>query len=115
MTSIDRKLHLVIEIPRGAEKPPIYVHSAAMPVDTFEQYFDIAGPTMNELNVGGYGYYAPRYAALVFKRVAMRPLSFVDRDKVDEYERTKAALEARATGFYNELHRLTFVVALKDG
>jgi len=113
-TSIDRHLKIVIEIPRG-ERPPIYVHSTGMSVDTFEQYFDLCGPTMNALNVGGYGYYAPRYASLVFKQIAMRPLQFVEKDKTEEHARTKAALEARLTAFYNELHRLTFVVALKDG
>lgn len=64
---IDRQLQLVIELSRGKEQPPLFVHSTALPVDVFEQYFDLCGPTMNALVAGGYGFFAPRYAALVFR------------------------------------------------
>lgn len=111
---IDRKLNIIIELPRG-DKPSLFVHSAALNESVFEQYFDICGPTMNALVAGGYGYVAPRYAALVFRKVAFAPLG-PEPQQIDEaYVRTKQAVEARVNGFFNELHRLTNVMALKDG
>ena len=112
MERIDRKLRLIIELPRG-ESPSLYVHSEAMDADTFEQYFDLCGPTMNALVAGGYGYVAPRYAALMFRKVALAPLGPEQPDEA--YARAKRAIETRVAGFFNELHRLTNVMAIKDG
>lgn len=110
---IDRKLRLIIELPRG-ENPSLYVHSEAMDANTFEQYFDLCGPTMNALVAGGYGYVAPRYAALMFRKVAMAPLVPEPPQPDETYARAKLAIEGRVAGFFNELHRLTNVMALKD-
>jgi hypothetical protein len=113
MVKIDRKLHLLIEISRG-DKPPIFVHSAALPTEIFESYFDLFGPTMNRLVADGYGHFAPRYASLVLKQTAMRAIPPVLEKGSEGYERAKAEVDARLAGLYNELHRLTFVLALKD-
>lgn len=111
---IDRKLRLIIELPRG-ESPSLYVHSEAMDSDTFEQYFDLCGPTMNALVAGGYGYVAPRYAALMFRKVAFAPLGPEPAQPDETYERARRAIQARIDGFFNEIHRLTNVMALKNG
>jgi hypothetical protein len=114
MVTINRKLNLVIELWRE-NAPSLYAHSTALPAEIVEQYFDLCGPTMNTLLVGGYGYTAPRYASLVFKQVAMRLIGPEPVDDKEGYRRLKMATEARIKAFYDELHRLTSILALKDG
>lgn len=111
---IDRQLNLIIELDRGSDTPPVFVHSTALPTEIFESYFDICGPAMNALITGGYGYFAPRYAALVLRQVARRWIP-AGLSKDDEaYRKAEASVVERITAFYNELHRLTSVIALKD-
>lgn len=112
MTKIDRRLHLVMEIPRG-DGSPLMVHSTALPLAIFEQYFDLCGPTMNYLMVGGFGNFAPRYAALAFRQVAQRSIGPEMPDDKERYQRAKFAVEQRVNAFFAELGRLTFVFLLK--
>lgn len=111
---IDRHLRLVMEIPRD-NAPPVLIHSEALPIEIFEQYFDICGPTYNALLTGGYGYTAPRYAALVFRKTAISLLGPEPAVPNEAWSRAKAATEARVKAFFDELHRLTYVLTLKNG
>lgn len=113
MTKIDRKLHLVMEFSRG-EEPPLIVHSTPLPMEVFEQYFDWFGPTTNRMVADGYGHFAPRYAALILRQVARKPLALVPKDS-DAYKQAETAVEARLAALFGELHRLTLVLAIVEG
>ncbi len=76
------------------------------------EFFDLVGPITPVL--AQYGPSAPRFAALVLRKVALGPLEqLVERP--DVYERAKAQIEERLKALFNELHRLTYVLAIKDG
>ncbi|MGC2161707.1 MAG: hypothetical protein WA634_07365 [Silvibacterium sp.] len=111
-TRIDRRLNLVIEIPRG-DGSALIVHSTALPTEIFEPYFDLCGPTMNYLMVGGFGNFAPRYAALALREVAHRSIGPEMPDDMDLYRRRKATADQRVDALFAELHRLSFVLTLK--
>lgn len=112
-THIDRRLNLVMEIPRG-DGSPLVVHSTALPTEIFEQYFDLCGPTMNYLMVGGFGNFAPRYAALAFRQVALRSIGLELPDEKERFQRAKFSVDQRVNAFFAELHRLSFVFLLKN-
>lgn len=111
---IDRSLNLVMEIPREGA-PPVVVHATAMPTEIFEQYFDLCGPAYHALLSGGYGSTAPRYAALMFKKMAAAQLPPEPPVPNDAWNRAKAQIDARVKAFFDELHRLTYVLMLHNG
>jgi hypothetical protein len=110
---IDRKLNLVCEFSRG-EDSPLVVHSAALPTEVVETYFDWFGPATNRMVTEGYGHFAPRYAALLLKQVARRPLSLLAKGS-EAYQQAEKAIEERLSALFNEMHRLTLVLACANG
>lgn len=104
---IDNKhLNLVMEIER-ADKSKLFVHSAALPTAVFDQYWDLAGRTLNALYARDFGLYAQRFAKRMLLQVA-REAGKKDPQK-QEQEVTRAE-----QGFLAEIRRLTNVFALTD-
>ena len=110
---INRQLNLVMEFSRGDESP-LVVHSAPLPTEMFEQFFDWFGPATNRMVSDGYGHFAPRYAALVLKQVARRPLSQFAKDS-EPYRQAEKVIEGRLTTLFNEMHRTTMALACANG
>lgn len=96
---IDRKLHLVIPLPRGPNSLGLYVHSTPIDTNVFDQFWELSGRTMNSLMTGGFGFFAPQYAARVLRKAA--------KDAKDE-----ARVEQ---GLLAEIRRLTNVFTLIEG
>lgn len=111
---IDRKtLNLVVELPREGEANVI-AHSSALPAEVVEQYHGLAGPTMNALIVGGYGYYAPRYAASVLREVASQQAELGGGVDHRTQDAASARAKERIAAFFAEIRRRTHVLSLTD-
>lgn len=110
---IDRSLNLVMEIPRE-NSPPVLAHAQALPHEIFSQYFDLCGPTYNALLTGGYGYTMPRYAAMMLRKIGLAIVGPEPAVPDEAWQRARASAESRIQAFFAELHRLTYVLALKN-
>lgn len=95
---IDRKLNLVIPLPRGPQSLGLYVHSTPIDTRVFDQFWELVGRTMNSLMTGGFGFFAPQYAARVLRKHAK---------ELKEEARVEQGLIA-------EIRRLTNVFTLVD-
>lgn len=101
---IDRKLNLVIPITRD-DGTELFVHSAPLSSDVFNQYWEIAGKTMNALYTGGFGYFAPRFACNMLRKIAEDGVA--QGKQPQEWARVER-------GFVSEIRQRTNVLALSD-
>jgi len=112
---ITRELSIVMELKRPTG-PPVVVRSAPLDATTFSMYFDLCGPTWDALIDAGFSARSmPRYAALMFRKVALASVGPEPAVPNDAWTRAKGMAQARVDAFFAELHRLTYVLTLKNG
>jgi hypothetical protein len=103
---IDRKLNLVLPIIRD-DGTQFFVHSTPISNDVFQQYWEIAGQTMNALYSRGFGMFAPRYACMMLLKIAKENGGTDPKRQAEEVQRVEQ-------GFLAELHQRTNVFALGE-
>src|SRR5882724_8467841 len=102
----NKRLNLVMELSR-LDGTKVFVHSAALPTEVFEQYWDLAGRTLNALYARDFGLYAQRFASKMLLKVARESGS-------KDPQRQEAEVTRAERGFLAEIRRLTNVFALTD-
>lgn len=96
---ITRKLNLVVEIERGEDESPLYIHSTPIRREVFDTYFLLIGKTFTAVYAQGLGAISgPRVADRLLRQIADEMGVWADAEK----------------GLIAEIHRLTVVLAPGD-